>query len=451
MIARMGEVAPARRRSVLGAGGAAGGAALLAACGAGQGSESAGAGPATVGNRDATVTWQVQLAADKLAQSDSFLQEWRQKYPKIKIDAQNLPGNDSTTIEKALTLAAGGTPYDVIGKITFIQAIAAPGAVQPIDDLIKRDKYDLTKYNPNWLKTFGTYENKLYSLPYRMGGSAMAFVYNRAHFAEAGIKEPAADWTKSWTYDEYREITQKLTRRQGDVIDRAGTDQFGNTFFSTPMPFGGTWMKDLKTASADMPEMVETYTRWADLMFKDRTTAISPGAEGLGGDRFYNGKVSIFYIVGSQVPNFTDPAKYKVDWAMVPQPRTTLPASPDQDTIQVAVGSKTVREESWAFVKWLLEKSRYAWFTDGMPPIVDDATAWVKETFKQAPPNARVEVLINGMKASRPQDPMRAHVKAAEISSQVHTPFWNDYKAQKVSVKDGLAEAKRKIQAIIGG
>jgi hypothetical protein len=439
------------RRAALAQIGAASGAVALAACGGGQAGDAPAPGAAAVGTRDATLSWQVQLPADKMAQTDTFLAEWRQKYPRIKVVATDGGSNDSATIEKTLTLAAGGTPFDVISKITFIQPIAAPGAVQPIDDLIKRDKFEVSKYNPNWLKTFGTYDGKLFSLPYRMGGSAMVFVYNRAHFAGAGIKEPSPDWTKSWTYDEYRQVAQKLTKRQGDTIDRAGTDQFGNQYFSTPLPFGGQWMKDQKTAACDSPEMNEAYTRWLDLMLKDRTTALSPGAEGLGNDRFYNGKVSIFYVVGSQVPNFTDPAKYKVDWAMVPQPKGSLSASPDLDTIQVGIGSKPFREESWTFVRWLLEKSRYAWFTDGMPPTVEDATAWVKETFKRAPANARVEVLIEGMKVARANDPMRAHPRAADISKEVHTPFWNDVRAQKVSVKDALADAKRKIQAIIGG
>jgi hypothetical protein len=198
--------------------------------------------------------------------------------------------------------------------------------------------------------------------------------------------------------------------------------------------------------------MIEGYTRWSDVEFRDRSTAIGPGAEGLGGapQRFYDGKVSMYYVIGSRLPEFTDPAKSKVDWAMMPTPKGTLSSSPDVDTNQVAIGNKATQEESWAYLKWLLEKARYAWFTNRLPPLQEDATAWAKENFKKVPATARVDVLIQGLGVARPNDPMRAHPKAGEISMSVQTPFWQDLQAQKVSVKDGLAEAKRKLQGILG-
>jgi hypothetical protein len=36
----------------------------------------------------------------------------------------------------------------------FVQPLAAPGGLQPLDPLVKRDKYDLSKFNKNWLNDF---------------------------------------------------------------------------------------------------------------------------------------------------------------------------------------------------------------------------------------------------------------------------------------------------------
>jgi ABC-type glycerol-3-phosphate transport system substrate-binding protein len=432
------------------------GARAVACAGPGAGTDGTGGGGASVGQRDVALTWQVELQPDHLGRVPAFLAEWTQRYPRIKVEAQHFGGGDGDKVQKMLTLAAAGTPKDVVGKLTYIQPLAAPGGVQPIEPLIKRDRYDISKHNKNWLTTFGTYDGKLYSLPYGMGGSAMVFVYNRAHFQEVGLKEPSPDWKSPWTWEDYRQAAIRLTKREGDTLVRAGAEQIGNTFFSVPLPWGRQWLKDHKTSAADSPEMIEAYTRYLDLIHKDRTTTLSVGAENLGPlhDRFYNGKVSIHYILGSRLPAFTDPAIYKVDWAMAPFPKGTLPSSPtssgDVDTIQLALANKATLDESWAFVRWLFEKARYAWFTERMPTLTEDASAWAKENFKRVPATARVEVLVNGLALARPNDPMRSHPKAGDISQDVHTPFWNDVRTQKIAVKDALGEARRKLQGIIG-
>ena len=61
-----------------------------------------------------------------------------------------------------LTPATAGTPVDVLGKITFIQPVAKPGAVQPLEPFIGHDKYGISEFNAGWLRTFGTYGGKLY-------------------------------------------------------------------------------------------------------------------------------------------------------------------------------------------------------------------------------------------------------------------------------------------------
>ena len=82
---------------------------------------------------------------------------------------------------------------------------------------------------------------------------------------------------------------------------------------------------------------------------------------------------------------------------MVPLPKGTLPNSPaasgDVDTIQLALGNAKTLDESWAFLKYCLEKARYAWMMNRLPTTTEDATAWAKENFKRAPTGARTEVI----------------------------------------------------------
>src|SRR5687767_10125978 len=162
--------------------------AALAACASDTGGTGGGQAAPTIGQRDVSLIWEVEMQPPELEKVPAFLSEWNQKYPKIKVEAQHFAGGDGEKIEKMLTMAAAGTPVDVIGKLTFLQPLAAPGGLFPIDNLVKRDKFDAAKYNKNWLNDFDSYQGKLYGFPYGMGGSAMVFVYNRDHFQEVGLK-----------------------------------------------------------------------------------------------------------------------------------------------------------------------------------------------------------------------------------------------------------------------
>ncbi len=433
--------------------GAAGALALAACGGAGQATGGAESGPPkTIGAVETSLQWQAELPQAALDNVETFLQPWYEKYPKVKIEPIALGGGDADKIQKVLTLAAAGTPIEVLGKITFMQPLARAGAVRELDTLIKRDKYDISGYNPNWLKTFGTLEGKLYSLPWGLGGNALAFIYSPAALAEVGLKPPSQDWKNPWTWDEYREYARRLTKKQGDTYIRAGADALGDYEYTPPMQFGAQWLADDgKTVTCDSPQMIEAYTRYTDIILKDRTSSLTPGV-GFSGDnaaKFGNGQVALSFIGGWQMLTFTDPEKYKVDYAIATFPKGSY-SSPDIDTIQLAV-AKDIKsnEEAWAFVKWLLDGGRYANLVFRMPTLQKDAAAWAKDAFKKVPASARVDVLVDSLKVARGQDPVRAHVQVATIEKEAIGTFWQDVLAGKTTVRDGLAEAKRKIQGII--
>ena len=441
---------PTRRQFVLAA--ASLGPVALAACGVtGQQAGDTGA-PPKIGTVETTVVWQAQLAPNALEQLPSFLTGWEQKYPKVKIEYLAGTGGDHDKIEKILTMAAAGTPVDVIGKLTFMQPLARPGAVRPLEPLIKRDKLDIAGYNAGWLKTFGTLDGKLYSLPWGLGGNSIAFIYSPAALAEVGLKAPSADWKNPWKWDEYREYSRRLTKQQGGAMQRAGTSGLGNQFFVIPMQFGGRWISDdMKSATCDSPQMIETYTRYTEMILKDRSTSMTPGA-GLTGDnvaQFSAGQVALSYIGGWQMAKWTNPREYQVDYTIAPFPKATH-SSPDMDTIQVAVGNNNkFPEESWAFAKWLLEDGRYANLEFRMPTHQKDAAVWAKTAFKEVPATAKSELLVESLKLAREQDPVRSHTKIADITKEVLSPFWTAVLSEKSNVKDALSEAKRQIQGIL--
>jgi multiple sugar transport system substrate-binding protein len=64
--------------------------------------------------------------------------------------------------------------------------------LEPLDDLVKENGLDLSAYSPAMLEQLSV-DGKLYSLPFNAGPTVI--LYNKKMFKDAGVAEPANDWT----------------------------------------------------------------------------------------------------------------------------------------------------------------------------------------------------------------------------------------------------------------
>ena len=106
------------------------------------------------------------------------------------------------------------------------QLIESIDAVQPIDDLVRRDRFDLNRYNKEALEATGRYDGKLYTLTYAYGGDVAAVVY-KALFRGAGVPEPSSDWSKPWTWDEFRDAMRPPDQVRRERVTQVGLAGFG--------------------------------------------------------------------------------------------------------------------------------------------------------------------------------------------------------------------------------
>jgi ABC-type glycerol-3-phosphate transport system substrate-binding protein len=401
-----------------------------------------------------TLTWTVSFdPPNNQPQYDAFVAPWNQANPQAKVEAYNVSGGTVAVNEKILTLAAAGTPFDVIGYITFIQSLAKPGVVQPLEPFMSRDKYDISGYNPNTLKTFGSYGGKQYSLPWGLGGNAAAFIYSPNKVAAAGLAPPSQDWKNPFTWDQYRDYAQKLTQKQGTTYSVAGTEYLGDWNYTVPMQWGAHWVSpDGAKAICNSPEMIQALSSYLDIVVKDKTTTISPGVKlsASGNDkRWAAGETAMNFIGGWEINAFSNPALYKNDYVMATFPKGTV-SSPDQDTIQLAVGANIKDPASaWNFMKWLFQDARYANLVLRMPVLTSDAVAWSKKAFAKVPATVGVDVLTSSLAIAQAPDPVRAIPANAQFDKTIVTPLWNNLIAQKVTVPDGLAQAQTQLQALL--
>jgi len=194
---------------------------------------------------------------------------------------------------------------------------------------------------------------------------------------------------------------------------------------------------------------IESFTKWLDIVLKDRTTAESPGIKwDKVTDRFApGGTISVHRMGGWEIARYNKPMDVKVTF--VPFPKAKY-ATPDQDwgeDIGIGKGSKHI-EEAWTFLKWMDEDNRYNFWYPRLPTAAKDAGAWAKQVFKEVP-YIRAEVLASSVAIARTPDPLLRHPRWAEIEDKILNPGWKDVMEQKIEVADWLKQVKPKLQAIV--
>jgi len=195
---------------------------------------------------------------------------------------------------KVLTNLVGSDPYDVVTfSADFAPAYIEKDILLPLDDLIKRDKLDLSNIQPAALEQW-THNGKLYGLTQDMG--SYHFYINKEHFAKAGITPPKP--TEEWTWDKLREWAKALTIKKGDQIVQYG---FGGTgsqgaWDSWANLNGASMFSDgMKEALMDDPKVIEALDFYQKLMHEDGV-ALKPGSTATSEqDMFLAGQISIMF------------------------------------------------------------------------------------------------------------------------------------------------------------
>lgn len=163
----------------------------------------------------ATVTGKI-VYLNGITGEDKLTKKWsdelKAKYPSVAVDARYF-ANSSDMVQQLLVQTASGSPPDVF---TFFQEnIPIDSAVQKnlvfaIDDLTKRDNYDLSSFVPQAVE-LNRWEGKLWALPRDYGNQQI--YYNVDLFKKEGVPLPATSWTDTtWTYDKYLAAAKALTK-----------------------------------------------------------------------------------------------------------------------------------------------------------------------------------------------------------------------------------------------
>jgi len=180
---------------------------LAAACGGGA----TGAGQAAK-KRTAAYTMRLQVWGDIQDKDvyDNIAKDFNDAHPDIKIENDHQasgPGVPGYYDKFAANLAAGTAPDAAYFQGWMWQEYAGKGALQPLDELASRDKWNTSWPNDEAYDLQTKHRGKRFMSPSNIG--TMVMYYVKEYFDKAGIPYPKADWT----YADFQDLCRKLTRQ----------------------------------------------------------------------------------------------------------------------------------------------------------------------------------------------------------------------------------------------
>jgi multiple sugar transport system substrate-binding protein len=327
---------------------------VSAACGApGVGSGTGGqAEPAGGAKAPATITWLAWAGAgSETEQYQLNADEFTKTQPHIKVDWVN-GGTLDQNLEKFLTMAAAGTPPNVV-QVHYSNAVdlASRGTLAALDTFMARDRVRREDYVPGLADEFA-WKKSQYALP---KDNALRVMYvNLDLFDRAGVKPPEA----TWTWDDFVESARKLTNR---TPASGATPTFGvadfflflndSPSYSITRAFGGEWFNEAWMASTiDSAATVEAIQFTADWRNRHKITPLPGEAQS---NPFRRGQVAML-INFAQETFFLKEEKVPFSYDVVPLPRGKAGAFPcATGSGQAIAKNATVPEPSWLFLKYL--------------------------------------------------------------------------------------------------
>jgi len=223
-------------------------------------------------------------SANSQAEYEPVLNAFMEANPDIKVSTFLITfpqGGWGGWNEKLAVMLAGGEQLDTVRiAIEGVRMVVARNLVIPYDDLIAATPgwaEGLEDYSPHLAETC-VFKGKTYCLP--LSHMNIVMWLNTKRLAEEGLDMPPEDWT----FDDFVEYAQALTRRNGDQTTHYGIQlNVNNPFGLCPWLFNNGLEGIMGGPAMDMPlvndpKFVEVIQMFHDLIYKHQV-APRPDAE----------------------------------------------------------------------------------------------------------------------------------------------------------------------------
>lgn len=390
---------------------------------------------------------------DEIEKFDVVIAEFNKAYPHITVESVSVATNDANETMKQIDLAAAsGEQMDVIivnSPSNYAQRVGI-GLLEPLDDYLAADGINFQ----NEFKLDTSVDGKVYSFPGKL--NEFFIMMNKDHLAEANLAVP-----KDWTWDEYMDYAQKLTKGEG------ASKRYG-TYFHTWLDYvklplfnqmtdSNIIKDDGKTSNLDNP-LFRQALEIRERGMKDGSA--TPHADTVTQklhyrNMFFNQQASI-EMIGSWMigeAGGAGPIEPMFQTAFAPYPKASagdqITTPVGADFISVYAKSKN-KEAAYTFAKWfategLIVQAKYltSWSKADAGKVVDALLATVPK-----PELIDKESLIHTINVMIPQQLYIPVAYQSEVEKAYQTET-EKFLLGEQNIDTTLSNAQKSVQALI--
>ena len=408
---------------------------LVAACGGGTAPSSGGTSPSTppaaqssnpsaaVGDGPANLV--IAVREHFAPGMKTLAEEYRKTNDNVAIEIQSLPNAEAEFTQRIVTAHLGGQEADIIEHLdTYVDEFAANGVTTDLLPYFAK-KQDLTAedFLPQFLDQYRPLDkpDQVHGMP--VSADATVVFFNKDLFAEAGVAEPAGDWT----WQDMTTAAKKITvAGQGKYWGMAPGDLWQAVYNPMIKAYGGfVYDKDKKVSGIGEPAAIEAWTQLLTPMI-DGSFAPYDIVRGQAAPQFPAGQVAMMIGVRAHTPGFRDGLKAAWDVVTMPTANGQPVVGGGSYGLAITEASKS-KDAAFKFLAWFYR-------TDG-------GMKTLQETYQVMPPTA--DGVDNGLWRNLPAPPANTAAFATDVKVAVlstHLPG----RAQAV-LADAVTEATEKV------
>lgn len=283
---------------------------------------------------------------------------YMQQHPDTALNFDQIPNFSDYFTKMEAQVAAGDAP-DVMGHSTYYYVVfAARKVTRVLDDLVARDKVDLSQFFPaavagcRWQPgQMAMGQGRLYVMPQNFG-SGTVFYFNKTLFDQQGVAYPDG----SWTWDTWRDTAYKMTRTSNGATQQfgMGTPVDGNNHINSWIWQAGGHFYDAKVTRCTLHsdgKAMDAFTYLVDLVQKTKVAAPPGNMMSL----FLKGQLPLasggawwpVLISAAKVPSLN------YDVFLPPKNPTTGSRTIDVSANGLAITSSSKQvDAAWQFINW---------------------------------------------------------------------------------------------------
>lgn len=281
----------------------------------------------------------------------------------IDVTWEILPYENSRE-RQVLDFVAGGEIDVALVDVVWIGEFASNGWIVPMetfyqDETLADPNLNLDGFFPILLESFGTWDGKVYGLPFDNYSGLM--YYNRCMLEEAGFDRPPRTWEELLTVYGPKLTNPEARKYAFALQSRRGETQSADSFMRMLWPFGGSLLDANFRSNLMSPESL------AGLKFRQELMKYMPPgivdydhAEAV--NALAQGDVAMITEWSAFYATLVDPAKSRIVdcLGVTTEPEGPAGLKPALGGFSLAVSSQSSPKEqaaAWLFIQWITSEA----------------------------------------------------------------------------------------------